>query len=141
MSESRKDAWAPLGRTANTEYFRMKERILVAIPDEGTTDDETTAWENHAFQRDHFASVGAPGIVIIFFDRLGDQTRGARQVYAATATPDWSCGFALVGGTALTRALASFFMGLSKPAVATRMFGDLEAALPWIATTCPGSLD
>jgi len=124
--------WEPTGRTARTSYFRVSERILAAWPDERCIDDEVSALENNQFQRHYFEQLGKTGVVVIFFDRIASQDRGARTVYARRTSPDWAAGIALIGGTMLTRALGSFFMGLSQPAVPTRMFPDLATAMPWI---------
>ncbi len=124
--------WVRVGRTTRTEYFRLGDDLLIAWPDERSTDDEVTARENTAFQREWFTTHKIAGGVIIFFDRIANQTRGARGVYATEVDPAWAAGVALVGGTMLTRALGSFFMGLTPPRVPTQMFGSLDACKPWL---------
>ncbi|MDA1185565.1 MAG: hypothetical protein O2930_13100 [Acidobacteria bacterium] len=121
-----------VGRTANCCYYVEDPRVLIAWPDEGTLDTAETATENVDFQMDHFRSVGAPGIVMIFFDRMSGQDRGARQVYTSRVTENWSLGIALVGGSLLSRAMSAFFIGLSKPHVPTRLFATEAAAASWI---------
>ncbi len=123
---------AAVGRTSNTRYFAQDSRVLIAWPDEGALDTAETATENVEFQIVYFRSVGAPGIVMIFFDRMKGQDRGARQVYTARANESWTIGIALVGGSLLSRAIAAFFMGLSKPRVPIRLFATEEEAAPWI---------
>ena len=124
--------WRHLGAVARCQYYEAGARILAAWPVDKMIDTAETAAANSAYQRDHFLAQGAPGVVVIFFDRIAHQDRGAREVYTTRTTPDWACGIALIGGSMLTRALGSFFMGLSKPIVPTKMFADYEAAMPWI---------
>ena len=123
---------AEVGRTSNARYFTKGPRVLIAWPDAGTLDTAETAAENMDFQINYFHSVGAPGIVMIYFDRMNGQDRGARQVYAARTNDSWAIGIALVGGSLLSRALGAFFMGLSKPRVPTRLFATDEDAARWI---------
>ena len=124
---------AVVGRTSNTRYFAEDPRVLVAWPDAGTLDTAETATENMDFQINYFRSVGAPGIVMIYFDRMNGQDRGARRVYTARTNDSWAIGIALVGGSLLSRALGAFFMGLSKPKVSTRLFATDKEAARWIA--------
>ncbi len=121
-----------VGRSVNTTYFAANPRVLIAWPDEGTLDTGPTASENIDFQMEYFSRLGQPGIVVIYFDRLQGQDRGARKVYSARTEKSWALGIVLVGGSLLTRALGSFFMGLSRPVVPIRMFETLEDASGWI---------
>ena len=123
---------AIVGRTVNSSYYVEDPRVLLAWPDAGALDTAQTATENMDFQINYFRSVGAPGIVMIFFDRMRGQDRGARQVYATRTNGSWAVGIALVGGSLLSRAIGAFFMGLSKPRVPIQMFATDEDAAPWI---------
>ena len=122
----------PVGRTSNTRYFTQNARVLVAWPDEGALDTAATATENAEFQIAYFGSVGKPGVVVIYFDRLLGQDRGARKVYAERPGTDVALGMVLVGGSLLSRALGAFFMGLNRPKVPTCLFATRKDATPWI---------
>ncbi len=129
--------WRQVGRTANTTYFTDKIGYLIAWPDEKSTDNEATAIENRDFQADYFSKHGMPGGVVIFFDRMVNQNRGARKVYAEGTNPKLTAAVALVGGSMLARAMGSFFMGLSKPPVPIKMFATIAQAQSWLATKVP----
>ncbi|MEO0604503.1 MAG: hypothetical protein AAF211_23920 [Myxococcota bacterium] len=120
-----------IGQTSNTAYYWLENRVLVAMPCVGSFDTGPTARENVAFQVETFRDRGEPGVVLVFFDRMTSQDVEARRVYGTEIDPAWLAGSALVGGTFLGRAMASFFMGLSRPKVPTRMFGTTEDALRW----------
>lgn len=122
--------WTPLGETANTRYFVIEERILAGVPPEGSIDDARTARENIGFQHDYFRKT-KPGVVVIFFDNLVSQDKGARSVYQTEGDPSVLLGSALVGGNLLSRAMGSFFMGLSKPRVPVKMFSMADEAVAW----------
>ena len=130
-------SWVHVGRTANTMYFTDKTGFLIAWPDEKSTDNEATAIENRDFQASYFRKHGAPGGIVIFFDRMVNQNRGARKVYAEGTNPKILAAVALVGGSMLARAMGSFFMGLSKPPVPIKMFATIGPAQAWLATKMP----
>lgn len=122
--------WKPVGETTNTRYFLVEERVLAGVPPPGASDDAKTARENIDFQQDYFKK-HEPGVIIVFFDNLVSQDKGARSVYQTYGDPKVLLGTALVGGNLLSRAMGSFFMGLSKPKVAVKMFRTLEEAVVW----------
>jgi hypothetical protein len=122
--------WRFLGESSNTRYFEIETEVLGALPNPGSTDDGETARENLSFQHDHWRKHG-PGVVVVFFDNMVSQDKDARRVYQQESDPALMRGTALVGGTLLGRAMGSFFLGLSKPAIPLKMFGDLEQALAW----------
>lgn len=126
----RKNALKPAGKTINTDYYAFDEDILVAVPFEGSKDDGLTARGNTALQIEYFRQRGCKGGIIILFDRMKSQDREARTIYAdmdraLTAT-------ALVGGSMLTRAMASFLLGIARPKVPIKLFPTFELALEWV---------
>jgi len=123
-------SWIPCGRTSNSRYFEAHGKLLICIPDEKSTDTESSARENSRFQEQHWTECRRSGMCIVFFDFLIDQTAGARRVYSGFPFHQQR-GTALVGGTALSRAIASFFMGLSLPTTPTKMFGSFADASKW----------
>ncbi len=125
--------WSVLGRTDNASFHAVSPRVMVVAPDEGCTDDEPTAQQSVAFQRAHWHREKTSGVAIILMDRVSHQTKGARRVYQSEVEVDVGAinGFALVTNSVFGRAVASVFLGLSRPPVPTRMFGRVAAALVW----------
>lgn len=126
----RKHGLKPAGKSVNTEYFELDAGVLIVIPLDGSRDDGASARSNVDLQTKFFRERGQKGAVIIFFDRMKAQDRHARTVYsdmdqALTAT-------ALVGGSMLTRAMASFLLGIARPKVPIKLFPTFEAALEWV---------
>ena len=132
-------SWKKLGATANTQYYEIEPGILGAIPHQGTSDDEQTARQNNVFQMEYFRGGRLAGCVVVFFDRMKGQDAGARRVYQREPDSTLLLGTALVGGTLLGRAMASFFLGLSKTQVPVKLFGDLHEALHWARRLSGGS--
>jgi hypothetical protein len=122
--------WEHVGDTVNTRYFAIADGILGGVPRPGSVDDAATARENTLFQNAYFRA-SQPGVVAVFFDNLISQDKDARRIYQTMPDPTLLVGTALVGGTLLSRAMGSFFLGLSKPKVPVKMFGTLDDALDW----------
>jgi hypothetical protein len=123
--------WEAVGETANCRYYLIEPQILAAVPRVGARDDGPSATENESFQNAYFRKTGRPGVTVVFVDRLVGQDKDARRVYQTLPDIKAHRGTALVGGSLLGRAIGSFFLGLSKPQVAIKMFADLDKALPW----------
>ncbi len=122
--------WEIVGETANTRFFRIEDGILAALPHAGSTDDLVTARENAAFQSEFFRSLGRPGVLLVFFDPMVSQDKDARRVYQ-TMDPRVLRAAALVAETLLGRAIASWFLGVSKPPFHVKNFGSVEGAIAW----------
>lgn len=123
-------SWTHVGDAGNSRYYAVAEGILAAVPREGSVDDLSTARANATFQNDYFRQRG-PGVVLIFFDRMSSQDKDARRVYQSVPDPALMLASALIGGSLLSRAMGSFFLGLSKPKIPVKMFASLDDALPW----------
>jgi hypothetical protein len=123
--------WKKLGATSNTQYYEIEPGMLAALPHLGASDDEHSARQNNVFQMDYFREARRSGCVVVLFDRMKGQDAGARRVYQAEPDSKLLLGTALVGGTLLGRAMASFFLGLSKTQVRVKLFGEMKDALHW----------
>ena len=131
MVEPDISSWKKLGATANTQYYEIEPGMLGAIRHPGSSDDARSARQNNVFQMEYFRGGSRPGCVVVFFDRMKGQDAGARRVYQREPDAKLLLGTALVGGSLLGRAMASFFLGLSKTHVPVKLFGDLHDALHW----------
>lgn len=61
---------------------------------------------------------------------VGPQDRGARNEFVSRG--DLVSGVALIVTTPLSRLMGNFFVAVSKPVVATRLFDDESSALDWL---------
>ncbi|MEX1365658.1 MAG: hypothetical protein AB1Z98_21195 [Nannocystaceae bacterium] len=129
MSEYQR--FALLGRTDNASFRLADAGVVVVVPDDGCTDDEHTARQSVTMQQEHWRTIGHRGAAIVLMDRVAHQTKDARRVYQTEVDPELIAGFGLVTRSVFGRAIASVFMGLARPVVPTRMFGDLDEALRW----------
>jgi hypothetical protein len=135
--------WLPVGSTANTEY-RAKQGapdILIILPETGLRDDAASARMNMAFQTEYAERLGRPCAVIVLLGSLTSQDAEARRIYAAGMQPGRFYAASLVVTNPLSRAIGSFFLGLSRPPVPTKMFPDFDKAIAWAESQRPHSAD
>jgi len=125
-------SWPVLGRTDNATFYLADPRVIVVAPDEGCTDDETTARQSIGFQQSYWKTHGRRGAAVVLMDRVNHQTRDARRVYQEEVDSTLVTAFGLVSGTMFGNAVGSVFLGLARPAIPTCMFGDVAAALQWV---------
>jgi hypothetical protein len=110
--------------------------ILIIVPREGTIDNAKDAQENVTYFHSYARSLGRPCGSVVILANLLAQDAEARQAYRKWDTSLFFAG-ALVGENALSRALGSFFLGLSRPNVPTRLFDTVEKAIGWLKTMRP----
>jgi hypothetical protein len=127
-----------IGRTTNTIVYIAESDpdILIVVPREGTMDNAKDAQENVAYFHEYARSLGKQiGSVVIMSNMLSQEPE-ARRAYAEI-DPLLVYGGALVVESALSRALGSFFVGLSRPVVHTKLVDSVESAIEWLKTMRP----
>lgn len=126
-----------VGNTVNTDYTIADPDILIATPKPGTVDSPELAKINVEFQTNYARDLGKPCCVVVTVDNLLAQDAQTRRVYTEGIGEPLLYGLALVVGNPLGRAIASFFMGLSRPKMPTKMFDSIESAVAWAQTIRP----
>jgi hypothetical protein len=126
-----------VGSTVNTDYTIADPDILIATPKPGTVDSPELAKLNVEFQANYARNLGKPCCVVVIVDNLLAQDAQTRRVYTEGIGETLLYGLALVVGNPLGRAIASFFMGLSRPKMPTKMFDSIESAVAWAQTIRP----
>lgn len=123
--------WVHVGGTGAGGYFRAAIDVLVAVPRpryiQREADARRSLEEFHRIARD----VGRPQSVIILVDQVAAQDASSRRVWSENPEPSLRRSLALVCGSALARAIGSFFIGLNRPPVPTKMFKTFPGALAW----------
>ena len=133
------EQWKPLGRTYNTHYYLLSDDVLIVLPDKGLKDDGASARVNIDFQTAYARMLGRRCSVVVVLDSLTSQDSEARRIYAAGMQPALFYAAALIVTSPLARAIGSFFLGLTRPAVPTKLFESVEDAVAWVATQRPNS--
>ena len=75
-------------------------------------------------------------------DRLGldipiEIDGDARAYYSSDEAARQTCGVALIVGSAVSRVIGNFFIGLNKPPYPTRLFTDEAEAIAWLQKLLP----
>jgi len=127
-----------IGKTTNTVVYITESDpdILLIVPREGTMDNSKDARENVAFYHEYARSLGKRCGSLVIMSNMLSQDVEARRVYAEI-DPHLIYAGALVVESALSRALGSFFIGLSRPVVPTKLFDSIENAIEWLKTIRP----
>ena len=130
--------YTKIGETANTQVYIAESDpdILIIVPREGTKDNRLDASENVAYYHNYARSLGRPCGSLVVMSNMLSQDAEARRAYT-TLDPALIYGGALVVGNALSRALGSFFVGLNRPRVPTKLFDTMENGLQWLKTMRP----
>jgi hypothetical protein len=131
------EQWKPLGRTYNTHYYLLSDDVMIVLPDKGLKDDGASARVNMDYQTAYARMLGRRCCVIVVLDSLASQDSEARRIYASGMQPTLFYAVALIVTNPLARAIGSFFLGLTRPAVPTRLFETVEDAAVWVATERP----
>ena len=124
-----------IGKTTNTVTYTIEAEpdLLVIVPPEGTMDNARDARENVAFFHNYARALRKPCGCVVIMSNMLSQEAEARRAYGEI-DPRLFFGAALVVESALSRALGSFFVGLSRPVVPTKLFDSVENALEWLKT-------
>ena len=131
------EQWKPLGRTYNTAYYLLSDDVLIVLPDKGLKDDGPSARVNVDYLTAYAQRLGRRCCVIVVLDSLTSQDSEARRIYAAGMQPALFYAVSLIVTNPLARAIGSFFLGLTRPAVPTSLFESVEDAAAWVATERP----
>jgi hypothetical protein len=131
--------WTRIGRSSNADFYEVEPRVIAVVPFDRCDDDEQTARESIRIQLEHLRARNMRAGVLVFVDRVLNQTTGARDVYRSAPDPAFQACFALVGGTVFGRAVGSIFIGLNPPRVPTRLFPDVREALAWARHAAEGT--
>jgi hypothetical protein len=121
-----------VGKTFNTEYSKVEPDILIVTPESGYKDNVQAARQNMAWQQDFARKLGRKCGVVVVMNNLLSQDADSRKVYAEGLSPELFYGSALVVNNALSRAIGSFFIGLSRPAVPLTLVGSIEEGITWL---------
>jgi hypothetical protein len=133
--------WTPLGETFNTRYYSAAKDIAIVMPQKGLKDDAASALINMEFQTSWAKSTGARCAVVVCLYQLLSQDSEARRVYARGMEPGTFYAVALVVSNPISRAIGSFFIGLTKPGVPTKIVATIDEGIAWCDSRRPSQVN
>jgi len=127
-----------VGDTFNTQYFLFEPDILVVNPTPGYKDNVDAARSNIEWQQTFARTLGRKCGLVVVLNNLLSQDAEARKVYSDGLLPELFYGSALVVGNPLSRAIGSFFIGLSRPVIPVTLVKSIEDGIAWLGTIKKG---
>jgi len=127
-----------VGDTFNTQYFMFEPDILVVNPTPGYKDNVDAARSNIEWQQTFARTLGRKCGLVVVLNNLLSQDAEARKVYSDGLLPELFYGSALVVGNPLSRAIGSFFIGLSRPVIPLTLVKSIEDGIAWLGTIKKG---
>jgi hypothetical protein len=127
-----------VGRTSSSIMYTAESDpdILITVPQEGTRETVKDAHDVVAFYYSYAQTLGRPCSAVVIMANLLSQEAESRRAYAGI-DPKKVFAAGLVVENALSRALGSFFIGLTRPVAPTRLFDSVESAVEWLKTMRP----
>jgi hypothetical protein len=119
------------------DYYLVDSDIMLAIPRPNFIDSPRLAQASANFQSEYARKIGKKCATIVIMDNVLSQDAETRRIYQDLAQNGLFFGAALVVNNPLSRALGSFFIGLSKPKIPMRLFDTVETGIEWIRTIRP----
>ena len=126
-----------VGTDGNSDYYAVDPDILLVLPKPGMIDTPATAKIAVDFQNIYARKVGKKCSTLIVFTNLNSQDAETRRIYSENAGNGLFFGNALVVTNSLSRALGSFFIGLSKPPTPLKLFDTVEKGIEWLRSVRP----
>lgn len=127
-----------IGNTFNTDYSAYNEDILVVNPNPGYKDNVESARSNIEWQQFFARKLGRKCGLVVVLNNLLSQDAESRKVYSDGMLPELFYGSALVVSNPLSRAIGSFFIGLSKPVIPLTLVGSIEDGIIWLESIKKG---
>lgn len=125
------------GAAAGADYYWADPDILLVIPSAGYHDTPQLASQSADFMNDCARKAGKKIGVVVIMSNVLTQDAETRRVYQELAGNGLYFGLVLVVDSALSRALASFFMGFSRPPIPLQLFSTMEKGIEWLRTIRP----
>ncbi|MCA9575957.1 MAG: hypothetical protein R3B40_09190 [Polyangiales bacterium] len=125
------EALSPIGGTDAGRYFLLEPDVIVALPRPGYIQSGEGATRSLVEFDRITREAGRRAAIVVLVDRVMSQDPASRRVWSQQRPDETRCAQALVCGNVLSRAIGSFFLGLSRGPVPTRMFATLHEARVW----------
>ncbi len=126
-----------VGTDGNTDYYIADPDILLVIPKAGMVDTPQTARIAVDYQTAYARKLGKKCSTLVIMSNVLSQDAETRRIYDEMTVSGLFFGTALIVNNPLSRAIASFAIGLSKPQVPIKLFDTVEKGAAWLRTIRP----
>lgn len=119
------------------DYYAVDPDILLIVPRKDTLDTPQLARASADYQSTFARQAGRKCATIVVMSNILSQDAETRRVYRELGENGQFFGAALVVDNPLSRALAGFFIGLSKPGIPMKLFDTVEKSIEWLRSIRP----
>lgn len=126
-----------VGTDGNSDYYIADPDILLVIPKAGMVDTPQNARVAVDFQTAYAKKLGKKCSTLVIMSNVLSQDAETRRIYNEMTVSGYFFGTALIVSNPLSRAIASFAIGLSKPEVPVRIFDTVEKGIEWLRSIRP----
>jgi len=126
-----------VGTDGNSDYYIADPDILLVIPKAGMVDTPQTARVAVDYQTDYARKLGKKCSTLVIMSNVLSQDAETRRIYDEMTVSGLFFGTALIVSNPLSRAIASFAIGLSKPQVPIKLFDTVEKGIEWLRAVRP----
>jgi len=126
-----------IGAVGGSDYYAVDPDIMLIVPKTSMLDTSLTAQASADFQSAYARKLGKKCGTVVIMSNLLSQDAETRRIYRELAENGLFFGAALVVDSPLSRALGSFFIGLSKPKIPMKLFDTVERSIEWIRSVRP----
>jgi hypothetical protein len=126
-----------VGTDGNTDYYVADPDILIAVPKANMVDSPQTARVAVDYQTAYARQLGKKCSTLVIMSNVLSQDAESRRIYDEMTVSGLFFGTALIVTNPLSRAIAGFAIGLSKPQVPIKLFDTVEKGIDWLRTTRP----
>lgn len=123
-----------VGTDGNSNYYIADPDILLVIPKAGMVDTPQTARVAVDYQTAYARKLGKKCSTLVIMSNVLSQDAETRRIYDEMTVSGLFFATALVVNNPLSRAIASFAIGLSKPQVPIKLFDTVEKGIEWLKT-------
>lgn len=120
------------------KYYLVDDDIILIVPPKGYLDSPSRARISADFQDDYARKLGKKCALVIIMSHVLSQDAETRRVYNEQPSSGCYYGTVLIVDNALSRAIASFLIGLSQTVVPVKLFDSVEKGIEWLRTIRPG---
>lgn len=126
-----------VGTDGNSDYYVADPDILMAVPKQGMVDTPHTARLAVEYQTAYARKLRKKCSTLVIMSNVLSQDAETRRIYNEMTVSGEFFGTALIVSNPLSRAIASFAIGLSKPQMPIKLFNTVEKGIEWLRTIRP----
>jgi len=126
-----------IGTDGTSSYYIADPDILLVIPKAGMVDTPQAARVAVDYQTAYARKLGKKCSTLVVMSNVLSQDAETRRIYDEMTVSGLFFATALIVTNPLSRALASFAIGLAKPQMPIKLFDTVEKGVEWLRTVRP----